>query len=208
METNSKHLDRSGRLPVYRITEVIENDGAPCLIPDVAFHPSGAYFAVTYQDLNEVRIYESRTRKLLHVLRNPESQLDEPHGVFYSENYLVVTNRHRLKKPSAINVYRNGGSNKKPIQIFQTPFDHLREAHSLALRDGRLVATYCENVGRAGAIVCYGFNQKTGQNHKPSGQDRNLVFRVWARQRDMFQRRWHKIIGDIPVGRLGAVFYL
>jgi hypothetical protein len=57
---------------MYRITEVIENDGAPSLIPDVAFHPSGAYFAVTYQDLNEVRIYESRDRKLLHVLRNPE----------------------------------------------------------------------------------------------------------------------------------------
>ena len=152
---------------MYRITEVIENDGAPSLIPDVAFHPSGAYFAVTYQDLNEVRIYESRDRKLLHVLRNPESQLDEPHGVFYSENYLVVTNRHRLKKPSAINVYRNGGSIKNPIQIFQTPFDHLREAHSLALRDGRLVATYCENVGWAGAIVCYGFNQRTGRITNP-----------------------------------------
>ena len=164
---NSKHLDRSGRRPVYRLTEVIQNDGAPCLIPDVAFHPSGAYFAVTYQDVNEVRIYESRARKLLHVLRNPESQLDEPHGVFYSENYLVVTNRHRLKKPSAINVYRNDGSIKKPIQIFQTPFDHLREAHSLALRDGRLVATYCENVGWAGAIVCYGFNQRTGRITNP-----------------------------------------
>ena len=152
---------------MYRITEVIKNDGAHCLIPDVAFHPSGAYFAVTYQDVNEVRIYESRARKLLHVLRNPESQLDQPHGVFYSENYLVVTNRHGLKKPSAINVYRNDGSIKKPIQIFQTPFDHLREAHSLALRDGRLVATYCENVGWAGAIVCYGFNQKTGRITNP-----------------------------------------
>ena len=56
METNSKHLDRSGRLPVYRITEVIENDGAPCLIPDVAFHPSGAYFAVTTEGWGSLRI--------------------------------------------------------------------------------------------------------------------------------------------------------
>jgi hypothetical protein len=149
---------------MYRITEVIENDGAPCLITDVAFHPSGACFAVIYQDVNEVRIYESRTRKLLHVLRNPESELDEPHGIFYTENYLIVTNRHQLKKPSLINVYRNSGSTKKPIQIFQTPFDHLIEAHSLAVRDGRLVATYCENVG---AIVCYGFNQKTGKITDP-----------------------------------------
>jgi hypothetical protein len=152
---------------MYRITEVIENDGAPSLIPDAAFHPSGAYFAVVYQDVNEVRIYESQTRKLLHVLRNPESQLDEPHGILYTENYLVVANRHGLKRPSAINVYRNGGSDKNPIQIFQTPFDYLREAHSLALRDGRLVVTYCENVGRAGAIVCYGFNQKTGRITHP-----------------------------------------
>jgi hypothetical protein len=67
---------------MYRITEVLENDGAPSLIPDAAFHPSGAYFAVTYLDVNEVRIYESRSRKLLHVLRNPESQLDEPHTIF------------------------------------------------------------------------------------------------------------------------------
>ena len=95
---------------MYRITEVIENDGAPCLIPDVAFHPSGAYFAVTYQDLNEVRIYESRDRKLLHVLRNPESQLDEPHGVFYSENYLVVTNRHRLRNIRKLGVYWRGAA--------------------------------------------------------------------------------------------------
>jgi len=148
---------------MYRIAEVIENNGAHCLIPDASFHPSGAYFAAVYEDVNEVRIYESRTRKLLHVLRNPEAQLDEPHGILCTENFLIVSNRHQLKRPSAINVYRNGGSSEKPIQIFQTPFDELREAHSLALRDGRLVATYCENVAGAGAIVCYGFDQETGR---------------------------------------------
>ena len=52
---------------------------------------------------------------------------------------------------------------KKPIQIFQTPFNHLREPHSLAIRDGRLVVTYAENVAPSGAIVSYGFNEETGE---------------------------------------------
>ena len=60
-------------------------------------------------------------------------------------------------------MYRNDSTIKKPIQIFQTPFNHLREPHSLAVRDGRLVVTYAENVAPSGAIVSYGFNEETGK---------------------------------------------
>jgi hypothetical protein len=60
-------------------------------------------------------------------------------------------------------VYQNDSTIKKPIQIFQTPFSHLREPHSLALRDGRLVATYAENHAPSGAIVSYAFNEETGK---------------------------------------------
>ena len=51
----------------------------------------------------------------------------------------------------------------KPIQIFQSPFNHLREPHSLAIRGGRLVVTYTENLAPSGAIVSYGFDEETGK---------------------------------------------
>src|SRR6516165_6894612 len=148
---------------MYRIAEIIGNDRAPSHVAEVSFHPSGSYFAATYEDINEVRIFDSRTRKLLQVLENPESQLDRPHGVLFTEKYLLISNAGDFSKPGTINVYRSDSTIKKPIQIFQTPFSHLREPHSLALRDGRLVATYAENVAPSGAIVSYGFNEETGK---------------------------------------------
>ena len=69
---------------MYRIAEIIENDGASSMVNEVSFHPSGSYFAATYENINEVRVYDSRTRKLLQVLKNPESQLDRPHGVLFT----------------------------------------------------------------------------------------------------------------------------
>ena len=61
---------------MYHVAEIIENDRAPSHVAEVSFHPSGSYFAVTYENINEVRIFDSRTRKLLQVLENPESQFD------------------------------------------------------------------------------------------------------------------------------------
>ena len=148
---------------MYRIAEIIENNGAHSYVSEVSFHPSGSYFAATYENINEVRIFDSRTRKLLQTLENPKSQFDCPHGVLFTEKYLLISNAHSLKKPSTINVYRNSESITKPIQIFQSPFDHLREAHSLAMRDGRLVVAYCENIAPSGAIVSYGFDEETGK---------------------------------------------
>jgi WD40 repeat protein len=148
---------------MYHIAEIIGNDRAPSHIAEVSFHPSGSYFAATYEDINEVRIFDSRTRKLLQVLENPESQIDRPHGVLFTEKYLLVSNAFNFSKPGTINVYQNDSTIKKPIQIFQSPFSHLREPHSLALRDGRLVATYAENVAPSGAIVSYAFNEETGK---------------------------------------------
>ena len=156
---------------MYRLAEIIENNGALSMVGEISFHPSAPYFAATYQNINEVRIYDSLTRKLLQVLRNPESQLDGPHGVLLTEKYLLTSNAHNLKRPGTINVYRSDATLKKPIplfvqrpiQLFQSPFDHLREPHTLAMRNGRLVITYCENVMPSGAIVSYGFNEETGE---------------------------------------------
>jgi len=148
---------------MYRITESIENDGTPSFISEVSFHPSGSFFAATYESINEVRIFDSRTRKLLQVLENPKSQFDSPHGILFTEKYLLIANNHRSKKPGTINVYRNGGTISEPIQIFQSPFNHLHEPHSMAIRDGRLIITYCENLAPSGAVVSYGFDEETGK---------------------------------------------
>lgn len=146
---------------MYHIVETIGNDRAPSHVSEVSFHPSGSYFAATYEDINEVRIFDSRTRKLLQVLDNPE--FDRPHGVLFTEKYLLISNAFDLSKPGTINVYQNDRTIKKPIQVFQTPFSHLHEPHSLVLRDSRLVATYAENVAPSGAIVSYAFNEETGK---------------------------------------------
>ena len=154
---------------MYRIAEIIENDKAPSIVAEISFHPSGSYFAATYEYLNEVRIYDSKTRKLLQVLRNPESELDHPHGVLFTEEYLLIGNTHNLKRPGTINVYRNGGTITKPIQLFQNPFNHLREPHSLAMRDGRLVITYCrESCAKRGDRLLW-FQRRNGQNHWATG---------------------------------------
>jgi len=100
---------------------------------------------------------------LLQVLENPASQLHRPHGVLFTDKYLLISNAFDFSKPGTINVYRSDSTIKKPIQIFESPFSHLREPHSLALRDGRLVATYAENVAPSGAIVSYAFNEETGK---------------------------------------------
>jgi WD40 repeat protein len=152
---------------MYQIAEIIENSGPPSHVAEVSFHPSGSYFAVTYEDTDEVRIFDSLTRKVLQVLDAPTSQLDLPHGVLFTEKYLLVANAHDLSKPGTINVYRNDSTIKTPIQIYQTPFTHLREPHSLVLRDGRLVVSYAENVAPSGAIVSYAFNAETGKIGQP-----------------------------------------
>ena len=148
---------------MYRIVETIENDGASSMINEVSFHPSGSFFAATYENINEVRIYDSRTRKLLQVFQNPESQFDGPHGVLFARKYILVTNTRGRGRPGTINVYKNDGSTTAPIQIFQSPFDHLHEPHSCAMQGGRLVVTYCENIAPSGAIVSYKFNEETGK---------------------------------------------
>jgi WD40 repeat protein len=153
---------------MYRLAEIMENDGPLSMVNEVSFHPSGSYFVATYETIDEVRAYDSINRKILWILRNPEAQLDHPHGIVVTQNYLLVGNKHNLEKPGTINVYQNGRIVEKPTQVFESPFAHLREPHSLALRHGRLLISYCENVAPSGAIVSYGFDEETGKILAPS----------------------------------------
>ena len=81
---------------MYHVAEIIENDRALSHVAEISFHPSGSYFAATYEHLNEVRIFDSRTRKLLQVLENPESQLETPHGLLFTDKYLLISNSHNF----------------------------------------------------------------------------------------------------------------
>jgi WD40 repeat protein len=92
---------------MYHIGEILENDRALSHVAEVSFHPSGSYFAATYEETNEVRVFDSRTRTLLRVLENPESQFERPHGIVLTERHLLVSNAHDFTRPGTINVYQN-----------------------------------------------------------------------------------------------------
>lgn len=113
-----------------------------------------------------MRVYDSTTKDLLRVYQNPEAQLDFPHGLVMTNRHIILSNKHRnINLPSRFNVYRIGDPSAKPVTVFTTPVKHLREAHSLTLRDGLLLVTYS---GKGiGAIVSYRFDDEEGKISGP-----------------------------------------
>jgi DNA-binding beta-propeller fold protein YncE len=153
---------------MYRLAATIPNDIALNLIPEVAFRPDGSLFAVSHQQANEVVVYDAHSRDMVRVFRNPSAGLDNPHGVLMSDHFLIVSNTHGVTRPSSFSVHRIDDPSDQPISTFVTPYSHLREAHSLALRGGMLVATYCQNVAGPGAIVTYRFDADSGAISGPT----------------------------------------
>ena len=153
---------------MYRLAATIPNDIALNLIPEVAFRPDGSLFAVSHQQANEVVVYDAHSRNVVRVFRNPGAGLDNPHGVLMSDHFLIVSNTHGVTRPSSFSVHRIDGASDQPVCTFVTPYPHLREAHSLALRNGMLVATYCQNVEGPGAIVTYRFDADSGAISGPT----------------------------------------
>ena len=150
----------------YRYVCDIPNADASSYIPDVSFHPNGSAFAVTYRDNNQVRLFDSATRKLLRAYENPSARLDWPHGVIMTDRHIIVSNKlNPPSKPSILTVYRIDNPADDPVTVFPTPVEHLREAHSLALHKKRLLATYCGK--DIGALVTYGFDDETGEISGP-----------------------------------------
>lgn len=145
----------------YSFVTEIHNHRGSSYIPDVSFSPNGSMYAVTYQDNNEIRVYDTFTHSLHRTYRNPDAQLDWPHGVLVTDRHIIVSNKHNPNdKPSTLNVYRLSDSSSKPVNSFVTPLKYLREAHSFAIHNGRLLATYC---GRGiGAILSYNFDDESG----------------------------------------------
>jgi DNA-binding beta-propeller fold protein YncE len=147
---------------MYRLTTMIPNDIALNLIPEVAFNPSGTLFAVSHQQSSELVVFDAHTRTVLRVYKNPEAGLDIPHGVLLTEKHIVVSNTYGFTRPSTFAIYSLSDPSDKPVSVYETPYPHLREAHSLALRNGILVATYCESAKGPGAVVSYRFDDEAG----------------------------------------------
>lgn len=142
---------------MYRFVTEIHNDQGSSTIPDVAFHPDGRTFVVSYKENNQICIYDSSTLSLLRTYQNPEAKLDWPHGVVVTSRHIIVSNKIKSKRkpdpPAVFNVYRIGESSEKPITVFNTPkqYSGLGEAHSLDVHNGRLLASY------SGSKECVGY---------------------------------------------------
>ncbi len=147
---------------MYRLANSISNDVDLNLISEVSFNPSGTVFAVCYQKTNEVVVFDSHTRSVLRVYQNPDAGLDTPHGILLTDNHIVVSNTHSKLHPSSFTVYHLNDLSQKPVSTYETPYQHLREAHSLALHNNILVASYCENTQGPGAVVSYRFDDEAG----------------------------------------------
>ena len=151
---------------MYRFVSENYNDQGSSRIPDVAFHPDGCTFTVSYKDNNHICVYDSSTQSLLRTYRNPEARLDWPHGVTMTNRHIIVSNKLNTKcvprKPSVFNVYRIGEPSGEPITVFTTPVKYLGEAHSFAVHNGRLLVTYCGE-HNPWAVVTYSFDDETGK---------------------------------------------
>ncbi len=147
---------------MYHLKDTIPNGVDLNLIPEVSFNPDGTLFAVSYLSSNEVMVFDARTRAVVRVFKNPEADFDYPHGVLFTEKHLIVSNIHGLTRPSTFTVYDVNATSDEPVSVFITPYKHLREAHSLAICNNVLVATYCHNTEGSGAVVSYQFDDNSG----------------------------------------------
>jgi len=148
---------------VFELKNLIANESRMSIIPEICFHPSGKFFAATYAQANEVRLYDADTLEVMRTLRNPEAEFDHPHGLVLTDNHLIVSMSHDRERPSQLNVFRLDSNAPAPACTFVTPFPELREAHSLAFDKGRLLATYCETKERTGSLICYAFDDQAGR---------------------------------------------
>ncbi|MEO1000146.1 MAG: hypothetical protein AAFW69_06040 [Pseudomonadota bacterium] len=149
-----------GGSEAFDFVEEIPNPGGATWLPSVRFSPCGGRFIVVFRDHNAVRIYDSATLACLREIAGPETGLDFPHGLAATARHIVISNRHEgPPRPSRLAVYAAEGEDNGPLHVFETPFPHLELAHSLAIRDDVLVATYCEGPA---ALITYRFDPETG----------------------------------------------
>src|SRR5262245_3404218 len=116
---------------MFTQSKLIPTEGAPSFINEVCFHPDGHIFGATYEQKNEVRIFDAHSLALVRVLRNPDAGLNRPHGLVLSQRHIIVANKGTV--PCEFRVFRLGDDSNAPVHTYTTPIDGLAEGHSMAL---------------------------------------------------------------------------
>lgn len=144
-----------------RVRAQIPNHGPKSLISEVAFSPDGRILGATFMNSNEVCLYDAESLSLIRTFRNPDSLLNEPHGIWLTQRHLIITNIG--VHPTEFRIFRLDDDSGTPVQTYTGPFGQLAEGHSLALRGRRLVVTYAERWDKKGAIVSYDYDDECGR---------------------------------------------
>ena len=163
---------------MFTRSKLIPNEGVPSFTNEVCFHPDGDIFGASYEQKDEVRIFDARSLSLIRVLRNPAAALNQPHGLLLTKKHIIVANKGAF--PCEFRIFRLDDDSDTPSYTYTTPYAHLAEGHSLALNGRRLVVTYCEGRGKKGAIVSYDYDDQTGRIVGPMD----------------IQERWFRQFGD------------
>tara|TARA_B100001540_G_scaffold315905_1_gene344356 strand:+ start:4439 stop:5506 length:1068 start_codon:yes stop_codon:yes gene_type:complete len=150
----------------YRFAREIVATARRSQVPDVAWSPDGNLLAASYTDLDEVALLDARSGEVQRRYCNPQARFDAPHGVLLTERHLIVSNKlNPADRPAVFTVYDLQDPGLAPVTRFTTPRQDFCEAHSMALRDERLVCTYA---GRGtSALACYRFDRASGRLSGP-----------------------------------------
>jgi hypothetical protein len=163
---------------MFTLSKFIPNEGVPSFTNEVCFHPDGKTFGASYEQKDEVRIFDAGDLSLIRVFRNPAAALNQPHGLLLTQKHVIVANKGA--SPCDFRIFRLDDDSSAPSSAYTTPFPHLAEGHSMALSGRRLVVTYCEGRGKKGAIVSYDYDDDNGRIIGPTD----------------IQERWFRRFGD------------
>ena len=168
---------------MFTLSKFIPNEGVPSFTNEVCFHPDGKTFGASYEQKDEVRIFDAGDLSLIRVFRNPAAALNQPHGLLLTQKHVIVANKGA--SPCDFRIFRLDDDSSAPSSAYTTPFPHLAEGHSMALSGRRLVVTYCEGRGKKGAIVSYDYDDDNGRIIGPTD----------------IQERWFRRFGRRPYGQ-------
>ena len=148
---------------MYQLSTVIRDERDLSAKSEVAFHPDGAWYAVTDAGHNEVRLYDTQGCDVLRVYGGAESGLDNPHGLWVTANHLIVCNHYWVEHPPTLAVYRLDSESPAPVFKARLP-GRLVGGHSMAMHGDILLVTCTQwEGGSIGGLVSFRFDDETGE---------------------------------------------
>jgi hypothetical protein len=136
---------------MYKIQTIIPGlKNVPSYISELAFNPTGSILGATFSQFdnncgvldNSVRLYDTKSTKIIKELRNPLSQLNQPHAILLTNKHIILSNKGT--SPSNLLTFRIKDKTNLPSDNYITPYKKLNEAHSFAIFNQLLLVTYCE----------------------------------------------------------------